>query len=134
MTISPFPRASVCHIGDYLEVMCSITNETVLDWEFVFTGTNDRIDSIVTSTQQVHEVVPSHSTVFIFSRTSELGTLPLISTLEIAVVTLPLNGSTIMCMGSSSAVATTTVHIVGENDGRLAIDYLPIKLSLSISS
>ena len=119
MTISPFPRASACRVGDHPEVMCSSTNETILDWEFAFTGTNDRIVRTVTSTQQVQEIVPSYSTVFIFSRASELGTLPLVSTLEIGSVGLPLNGSTITCMGSPSAVATTTVHIVGENDGRL---------------
>ena len=121
--MSPFPRATLCHIGDRLEVTCRGTvNESVLDWEIVLTGTvaNDRIDSTVTSTQQSQEIIPSHSTVFIFSRTSELGTLPLISTLEISVVLLPLNGSTITCMTESpSAVATTTVHIVGENDGKL---------------
>ena len=118
--MSPFPRATVCHIGDQLEVTCRGTvNESVLDWEFVFTGTNDRIIRTVTSTQQIQDIVPSHSTVFMFSRTSEVGTLPLMSTFEIAAVRLPLNGSTIICMTDSpSAVATTTVHIVGENDGR----------------
>ena len=96
-------------------------NESVLDWEIVSTEGDTRIVSgTVTSTQQTQEVVPSHSTVFILSRTSKLGTLPLISTLEISVVLLPLNGSTISCMTESpSAVATTTVHIVGENDGEL---------------
>ena len=124
MTISPCPRAIVCHVGDTLEVMCSSTNESILDWELVFTGTNDRntIDSTVSSTQHIQEIVPSHSTVFIFSRASELGTLPLVSTLEIGSVGLPLNGSIISCMTDSpSAVATTTVHIVGENDGELSI-------------
>ena len=120
----------MCRVGDHLEVTCSSTNASVLDWEFVSTEANDHIDSTVTSTQQVQEIVSSHSTVFIFSRTSELGILPLVSTLEIGFVGLPLNGSNITCMGSSSSVATTTVHIVGENDGR----YLAIVLSLSISS
>ena len=121
MKISPFPRATVCRVGDQLEVTCRGTvNESVLDWEFVSTEANDRIDSTVSSTQQVQELVPSHSTVFIFSRASERGTLPLVSTLVIGSVGLPLNGSTITCMGSPSAVATTTVHIVGENDGELS--------------
>ena len=122
MTISPSSRATVCRIGDQLEVMCS-TNDSFLDWEFVFAGTNDRIDSTVTSTQGVQDVHTSHSTVFIFSRTSEQGTLPLVSTLEISSVGQNLNGSTITCMESTSNVmapmATTTVHIVGKNDGRL---------------
>ena len=78
VTISPFPRASVCHVGDHLEVMCSSTNETILDWEFVSTETHNIVRS-VTSTQQVQEIVPSHSTVFIFSKISELGALPLVS-------------------------------------------------------
>ena len=121
MTLSPFPRATVCHIGDQLIVTCRGTvNESVLDWEFVSTEGNSRIIRTVTLTQQIQEVVPSHSTVFIFSRISKLGTLPLVSTLEISVVLLPLNGSTITCMTDSlSSVATTIVHIVGENDGEL---------------
>ena len=120
MTISPFPRAIVCDVGHPLEVTCRGTvNESVLDWEFVSTEGNNRIVRTVTSTQHFQEVVPSHSTVFIFSRASELGTLPLVSTLEISSVRLPLNGSTITCM-TDSAVATTTVHIVGENDGELS--------------
>ena len=124
VTVSPFPRGTVCHIGDQLVVTCRGTvNESVLDWEILSTlEENIRIVRSITSTQQVQEIFPSHSTVFIFSRMSELGTLPLVSTLEISVVTLPLNGSTITCMGSPSAVATTTVHIIGENDG----EYLSI--------
>ena len=62
---------------------------------------------------------------FVFSRTSELGTLPLESTLEILSVGKTLNGSTITCMESNSTMARmaiTTVHIVGENDSKLLAD------------
>ena len=117
--MSPSPSAAVCRVGDQLVVMCS-TNDSVLDWEFVFAGTNDRIDSTVTSTQQVQDVHTSHSTVFLFSRTSECGALPLVSTLEIGSVGQNLNGSTISCMESSSVivhVAMTTIYIIGESDG-----------------
>ena len=118
VTIAPFPNAAVCRVGDQLEVTCS-TNSNALDWEIVFTETNDRIDSTVTSTQQIQEVVPSHSTVFIFSRTSELGTIPLVSTLDISSVELTLNGSNIICTDSTSnAMANIMVHIIGENDSR----------------
>ena len=116
--VSPFPRAAVCHVVVKLEVMCS-TNGSVLDWGVVFAGTNDRIDSTVTSTllvQDVHTYM-SNSIVFKFSRTSERGTLPLMSTLGISSVGLPLNASTITCTDSVSANATTAVYIVGENDG-----------------
>ena len=119
--ISPSPTAAVCRVGDQLVVMCS-TNDSFLDWEFVFAGTNDRIDSTVTSTTQVQDVRTSHSTVFLFSRTSELGTLPLVSTLEINSVGQNLNGSTISCMESSSVTVamevTTTVYIIGDRDGK----------------
>ena len=115
----------MCHIGDQLGVMCS-TNGNTLDWKFVLVGTNDHIDSTITSTQQVQDVRTSHSVIFLFSRTSEQGTLPLVSTLEISSVGQNLNGSTIICMESTSnamaPMATTTVHIVGENDGRLIAD------------
>ena len=118
MIISPSPRAAVCRVGDHLEVVCNAT-ESIVDWNVAFMGTSDRIDSTVTSTQQVQDVRTSHSTVFIFLRTSELGTLPLISTLEISSVTSSLNGSTISCMESSSVAMemTTTVYIIGDSDG-----------------
>ena len=122
MTISPFPNAAVCRVGDRLEVMCS-TNESALEWEVVsVAGTNDHnIESTVTSTQQVQDVHTSNSTVLIFSRTSEHGILPLVSTLEITFVGQTMNGSTVTCMESTgramAPIATTTVHIVGENDG-----------------
>ena len=112
--ISPSPRATVCSIGNSLEVMCSVNN-SVLSWEFVLRGTNDRIERSVTSTQQIQEVVNMYSTVLIFSRTSQLGALPLESTLEINSVGQSLNGSTITCLESPSTMATTTVYI---NDGR----------------
>ena len=119
MTISPSPRAVVCRVGDHLEVTCGVNN-SVLSWEFVFRGTNDRIERSVTSVQQIQEIINMHSTVFLFSRTSQLGALPLESTLEIISVghDQSLNGSTITCLESPSTMATTTIHIVGENDGR----------------
>ena len=119
--ISPFPRAVICHIGGHLEVTCSTNESSFLNWNLAFIGTNDRVERSVTSNQQVQEIVNAHSTVFIFSRTSELGTLPLESTLEIFSVGKTLNGSTITCMESNSAMtqmAITTVHIVGD-DSRL---------------
>ena len=74
-------------------------------------GTNDRIERSVTSTQQIQEIVNMHSTVFLFSRASKLGTLPLESTLEISSVGQGLNGSTITCLESPSTMVTTTVYI-----------------------
>ena len=114
MTISPSPRAAVCRVGDHLEVTCSVNN-SILSWEFVIRGISDRIERSVTSTQQIQEIVNMHSTVFLFSRTSELGALPLESTLEISSVSQSLNGSTITCLESPSTMVTTTVYI---NDGR----------------
>ena len=117
--ISPSPRAAVCHVGDSLAVMCN-TTESVLDWNIAFARTNDRIDSTVTSSLLVQDIRTSNSTVFVFSRTSECGTLPLISTLDISSVTSSLNGSTISCMDSSSVameVITTTLYIISDSDG-----------------
>ena len=124
--ISPSPRAIVCRVGDRLEVVCNIT-ETILSWNVMFVGTNDRIERTVTSTQLVQEVVTINSSVFLFSRTSERGIrLPLMSTLVIGSVSSSLNGSNITCMESSSTLAsmTTTVYIIGDNDGGLMIHEL----------
>ena len=123
--ISPFPRAVICHIGDHLEVMCSTNESNFLNWNLEFLGTNERIERAITSNQQVQEIVNAHSTVFVFSRTSELGILPFESTLEIISVGKTLNGSTITCMESSTAMAlmaNTTIDIVGENNSRLLAD------------
>ena len=122
MIISPFPIAAVCSVGDRLQVTCLSTNESILYWEFMLEGTNNPIEREISSTIQVLEVVRALSTVFIFSRTSELGALPLESTLEIGSVDQNLNGSTIICRDSPSVtepMAITTVHIVGDNDSRL---------------
>ena len=98
-------------------MMCR-TNESVLDWGVVLAGTNDHIiDSSVTSTLLVQDIHTSNSIVFVFSRISERGMLPLVSTLEITSVGLLLNTSTVTCMDSAGTNATTAVHIVGENDG-----------------
>ena len=114
--ISPSPRAAVCRVGDHLEVVCNAT-ESVVDWNIALEGTNDRVDSTVTSNTQVQDILSLHSTLFIFSRTSERGMLPLISTLEISSVTSSLNGSTISCMDSSSSSMDTTIYIIGASDG-----------------
>ena len=77
------------------------------------------VDSTATSTTQVQDICASNSTIlFMFSRLSECGTLPLISILEISLVTSSLNGLTVSCIDSSGKeVATTTVYIVSDSDG-----------------
>ena len=130
MTISPSPRADLCRVGDYLDVKCSI-NETILRWELVQIGRDAFVQRDITSTQKSQEIVTVDSTVLVFSRISELGAQPLESTLEISSVGQSLNGSTITCMESSTRdmapMATTTIHIVGENDGRLLADATSLK-------
>ena len=120
--ISPFPKAAVCNVGNRLEVFCNST-ESSLRWRITFIGTNDHVERTMTSNTIFQEIVVVDTTVFNFSRTSERGNLPLLSTLVIRSVSQTLNSSTITCMESSTTLpvapmATTTIHIMRENDGR----------------
>ena len=97
----------------------------------MLTGRDASVQRDITSTQRSQEIVTVDSTVLIFTKTSELGAQPLESTLEISSVGQSLNGSTITCMESSTrdmaSMATTTIHIVRENDGRLLADATSLK-------
>ena len=118
--VSPSPRAAVCHAGDRLEVTCT-SNASILVWNVEYIGSNGRmqLQEIITSTIRVQGFETINSSVFIFSRVSELGALPLMSTLVIGSVSSGLNGSNITCMELDNPASTmaTTLCIIGDNDG-----------------
>ena len=109
----------MCRVGDTLEVTCSTITDRFLRWKLTLNGTTDRITRTLSSTILNPEVVVINSTVFIFTRKSELGSIPLMSTLVIRSVSQSLNGTKIACMevGASATMETTTVHIIGNRQG-----------------
>ena len=119
INISPSPRAAVCNVGDELEVTCN-TNDRFLTWNVTFITGNDRIIRTFSSTIKNPERVEINSTVFTFSRISELGSTDLISKLVISSVGQSLNETNITCMevGALATKAATTVYIIGNASGR----------------
>ena len=118
VVMSPSRRAAVCRVGDSLEIRCT-TTDRFLTWRVILTGTTDRITRTLSSTIVNPEIVVINTTVFTFSRTSELGSTPLVSNLEIGSTGRNLNGTQIVCMevGASSMKDTTTVYIIKDNHG-----------------
>ena len=116
MTIFPSPRVTLCRVGDELEVTCTATETTLLTWNLTVIGVTNSITRILSATTLRQDVVIINSTTLTFSRVSDLGASPLISTLAASVVSQGLNGTRIICMDRSTAtasMATTTVYIYG---------------------
>ena len=113
LVISPSPRAAVCEVGDTLEVTCT-TSDHFLTWMLTKNGSTYRITRTLSSTIRYLERVMVNSTVFTFSRMSELGSTDLISRLVISPVSQSLNGTNIVCteVGASAMIANTTVYII----------------------
>ena len=100
---------------------CTAT-ETLLEWDLKIVGITNSIPRIISATATSLEIrVPLDSSTLIFSRVSDLGTSPLISTLVVPAVNQGLNGTRITCIDRRADVdtrtmATTTVYII--YDGR----------------
>ena len=118
LVLSPSPRAAVCQIGDTLEVMCT-TSDHFLTWMLTKSGSTYRITRTLSSTIRNPERVLVNSTVYTFSRTSELGSTDLVSKLIISPVRQSLNGTKIVCteIGASAMMANTTVYIIRNKHG-----------------
>ena len=118
MIVSPSPRAGVCRVGDGLEVTCNSTDIALL-WRLTLLGMANPIErSISSTTVAIHRAMINSSRVTV-SRTSQKGAVPLISILEISIISDSLNGTlNITCMDfEMSMAATTTVYIAGSIQG-----------------
>ena len=122
VTVSPSPKAAVCQAGDRLEVKCNST-ESAIQWSLTLMGMNDLVEISISSTTIAIPRATINSSRITVLRTSERGTVPLISTLVISSVSESesLNGTlNITCMElgiSDSMAATTTVYIAGSIQG-----------------
>ena len=111
----------MCNVGDELEVTCN-TNRSFLTWDVIYTIVGDKITRTLSTTIRFPERVEINSTVFTFSRMSELGHADLESKLVISSVSQSLNGTKIVCkeIGESAMMVNTTVYIVGNTSGMCA--------------
>ena len=116
--ISPSPRAAVCHVGDRLEITCNATG-TIVTWNLAVIGATNSISRTLSTTTVNQATLSINSTTLIFSRISDLGALPLISTLVITALSQSLNGTMITCMELGTAsMATTSVYIYGDSNSK----------------
>ena len=117
VTISPSPIATVCNVGDSLEVNCTITG-SVLTWTLTYSSQNgmaEQHSEIITSTLMNQRTARHNSSVITFMRRSESRATPLVSSVEIGSVSLALNGTRITCMEfdtTSDSAVTTVIYIV----------------------
>ena len=120
VTLYPEEVASVCEVGDQLELSCNISG-SFQRWSFTV-GTEQgmlqeyrRNINNEDGSQLASNVITVNSTTFTFMRTSDQGILPLVSTLVINFVSRDLNGVTVYCADvSASMSASTTIRLRGE--------------------
>ena len=110
--LSPQGIAHVCE-GDQLELTCTTTMNTVLDWIIVIPGNARNLRRSV-STSSILTEIPLNSTRLIFSRISEVNTYPLVSTLLISSASNDLNGTEVDCMVGGTTLSTV-VNIISDN-------------------
>ena len=111
--LSPQGIAHVCK-GDQLELTCTTTMNTVLDWIIAIPGNATNLRRSV-STSSVLTVIPLNSARLIFSRTSEVNSDPLVSTLLISTVGDGLNGTEVDCMVGVTTLSTV-VNIISDKN------------------
>ena len=121
VTVSPSPVATVCHVGDRLEVTCN-TTASVLIWSLMYISENgmaEQHSEIVTSGSMTQPTITINSSVVSFMRRSEPRSAPLISSMVIGSVSVALNGTRITCMEFGTTIeATTIMYVVPSQSGR----------------
>ena len=120
--ISPSGDVLVCRGANYLELTCTVTTETLLQWSLLLVN-NEGISRIYTRhitsidmSQQISQLTVN-SSVFHFSRTSLQGDLPLTSSLITNSISLGLEGTVVNCteVGITMNSSSIVIHFVQQN-------------------
>ena len=132
-TTHPVGTVSACRGDDQLELMCSVPNG-FLEWSFSLVLENDttpmsysRVLTRSTTGSSYLEVGPL---TFTFSRTSNIGSLPLMSTLLIRPVSNVLNGTQVNCTDRLTMESQSSrIDVVNpDNDHKLLLGILKLCL------
>ena len=108
----------MCNVGDELEVTCN-TNGRYLTWNVIFTTGDNKIARTLSSNIRNPIRVEINSTVFTFSRMSEIGNSDLESKLVISSISQSLNGTKIVCKENDTSAMNTTIYIIGNKSGMI---------------
>ena len=117
--LSPGTVAPVCQDGDRLEMTC-ITNGTFIRWSITARNGLGRFQDYgplfvrAEDASQQTSSITVNSTTFTTMRTSDQGSLPLISTMIINSVNGYLNGTVVNCddVGTSESMTASTTIII----------------------
>ena len=116
--------ASVCQVGDPLQITCRASAANTIEWSFTVVnqrGENKPVTAFSSagalSSQSV--LIQVNSTTFTLIRNSSRNVLPLIVTLSIDSVSIGLNGTAVNCVdpGNSMTSASTIIQIIDNNKG-----------------
>ena len=112
LTLFPTSVASVCCVGDPLQLTCTAPVESSIKWN-IFRIVSDVVITIGSAKNQ-RTPVTVNSVMFTFTKTSDPGASPLVSTLSIDSVSSFLNGSVVNCSDllDSTTSAATTIQII----------------------
>ena len=128
VTLSPMTVATVCRVGDPLQITCTSTVQFIR-WsilQVIIISEQEMLVKPVTSAQinsldgnQMSQIVVN-STKFTFTRTSASGVSPLNTTLSIDSVSIDLNGTVVNCSDVTNATvlapASTTIQIIDNSE------------------
>ena len=101
LTLSPMSVATVCCVGDPLQLTCTASVEFIR-WIIVLTNEQGMEEEITVSRNSRDSSPPPreriiNSTKFTFTRVSGEGDLPLVTTLAINSTGIGLNGTVVYC-------------------------------------
>ena len=128
LTLSPTSVASVCRVGDPLQLTCTAPVESGIKWdifqsESTFRFVDDVVITLGSAKNQRTPVTVNNSIMFTFTKISDPGASPLVSTLSIDSVSIFLNGSVVNCsdLSDSTTSAATTIQIIDTHQGEFII-------------
>ena len=128
VTLSPMMIATVCRVGDPLQLTCTASVEFIR-WSIFQANEQGTLVSVINSVQinsrdpyQMSERVVNSAT-FSFMRSSSEDSLPLVSTLSIDSVSIGLNGTVVRCsnIADPSILSSTTIQIIDINQSKQVI-------------
>ena len=127
LTLFPTSVASVCSVGDPLQLTCTAPVESGIKWDIFQSESTFRFvdDVVITlgSAKNQTTLATVNSVMFTFTKVSDPGASPLVSTLSIDSVSIGLNGTVVNCsdLSDSTTSAATTTQIIDTHQSEFVI-------------
>ena len=121
LTLFPTSVASVCSVGDPLQLTCTAPVESGIKWN-IFQIVGEVVITIGSAKNQT-TLATVNSVMFTFTKVSDPGASPLVSTLSIDSVSIGLNGTVVNCsdLSDSTTSAATIIQIIDTHQSEFVI-------------